>query len=355
MTSIHQNDHFGLKSLAAACCAAAAMVALPAHAAVEALTPAINIDSHDLFVGNTGGANTIAGIDNWDTLGYAMSVFNPDGSGKGTDYIVQRLQNFTGDPLGALPGAGYSIGVAAVVDFQLRSLTPNVSGELPYDFTSLRYFRVFLQNTENGTITASININNLGAVLSGLEVLSGTQLTSLADPLSANGGKYGTNSGFTNANSVYQGQFMQENNLVAGNDFCVDDPAGGCQPFMQVGGQSIFDYLNGIGLSVLAQMSTGDNRVPDASVRNLVDDGTAVSDADIQAASTLMYNAFVGINAWFGPFGPESDFWDSNVLVYTVGADPQTDFAAVPEPATLGLVGLSLLGLGALRRRRAHA
>jgi hypothetical protein len=353
MISMFKKQRFDMKSLAAACCVAAGLVALPAHAVTEAKPPAINIDSHELYFGNTGAsANTRSAVDVWDTFGYALSVFNPDASGAFTDYIVQRVQGFTPGS-GGNPGEGFSIGVALAIDGTLRA--PDGTRN-PYDFTNLRYFKIFLQNESSGVITSTIDINNLADIVSGLRVMTASGLTNVADPLSTSGGEYGTNAGFT-GQSVYQGGFLQENDLLADTNFCVPDPAGGCRPFMTVGGVNIFDYIASLGYSQLIQMSSGNIGTPDETVKELDGNAADMSATDASLAGEKIYDVFNSLGAWFGPITPDDPEWVGNVLVYTVAADPRTDFAAnaVPEPATLSLIGLSLLGLGVARRRRTAA
>ena len=242
------------------------VAATPSFAYVDFIVPPnVSIDSFSVFAGNTGGANKITNVDQWDTLGYALSVF--DTSTHFTDYIVQRVQAMQGSGVTgpASPGtsAGYSIGIAAVI-------TGTQSGAT-YTFDQLKSFSIFLQNNDSGVISGGLSITTIGDLVTGYRVLDGTVLSSAADPTTTLGGTVGsTNSGFTSG-TIYQGGFIEENVLVPGSGYNVPDPAATTQPFLQLNaGGDLLAYLAGLVPPLnFIQASAGSNTTPDASVKEL--------------------------------------------------------------------------------------
>ena len=59
----------------------------------------------------------------------------------------------------------------------------------------------------------------------------------------------------------------------------------------------------------------------------------------------------------FGDYDLSVSGWGNNSTVRLIGMEDLTvtgNWEALPEPSTLGLIGLGLLGLGAMRRRRRY-
>lgn len=84
------------------------------------------------------------------------------------------------------------------------------------------------------------------------------------------------------------------------------------------------------------------------SVKNWIaccTDGYAIGSLDGNWAMTGGFSVFVGLGRWQATSADGNDITLDDTL--------RARFRAIPEPGTIGLIGIGLLGLGFMRRRRA--
>ena len=279
-----------------------------------------NINAFDVYLAGLGGAagTIIPNVDEFGWSGYVLSDF---GSGAPsitnstfTDYVILTLQSYknvggtTINPQGL--AADYEISLAVELT---GHITDGATGAFAFDGVNdiSMYYDL---GTPNGDF-----LTNLNGFLDGTEVVTETgslvSLTTAPSPV--------PNTGILEASLGASGEF----NFQAG----IDTPTG--EDFLREAGTTnlLTDVYNVYSLTA-AEVTFQCQQIV----------GTGLScNTDLGTYGTIFGN----FEAIYGPF--------ANATLQTfVSTSPDTNLAtAVPEPSTLLLISVAMLGLGATRRK----
>lgn len=257
------------------------------------------------------------GVDNIDFIqadGFGIVLIDPTAM-TFTEYIVYGAYKYTGfteaivDTAGGI-GVGYDITFALELSGTIDTMTtPDSEGKFAteFTFTTLQELSVYLDNLSTGTLATDTDYfnQNLENYVDGTEMLSGTNIV---------------DGGWDNAGSF----------AVAGQGSVTT-------------AISIEETLDADGL-ILDSLSGGINLDDVWDLLAYAVDG----DFTVLWNDTRLASLIASYDEIFSSFDPTGMI----VVPYAYRSDIDADLGAIPEPATMFLFGLGLLGCSFISRRK---